>query len=81
MNWNHCNHRVREYNRSSFLSILSVDDMKIPHGSVPLTPDQASILTNYLYESNEDEAQLHLVLASITNAATFRESLLNCCEE
>lgn len=52
--------------------------MKIPRGSVPLTPDQASILTNYLCESSEDEAQLHLVLASITNAATFRESLLNC---
>lgn len=61
---------------SLFISIRILDDLKIPHGSVPLTPDQASILTNYLIESKEDEAQLHLVLANITNATTFRESLL-----
>ncbi len=50
------------------------DDIKIPDGGVPLTPDQASILTHFLYESNDDEEQLHHVLTSIANASTFKES-------
>ncbi len=48
--------------------------MKIPDGGVPLTPDQASILTRFLYESNNNEEQLHHVLISIANASTFKES-------
>jgi len=50
------------------------DDVKIPDGGVPLTPDQASILTHFLYESKNDEEQLHCVLTSIANASTFKES-------
>ncbi|CAF1334858.1 unnamed protein product [Rotaria magnacalcarata] len=50
---------------------------QIPDGSVPLTPDQASILTHFLCECNNDEEQLHYVLTSIANASTFKESQIN----
>lgn len=46
----------------------------MPDGGVPLTPDQAAILTRLLYESNQDDEQMHRVLTSIANASTFRES-------
>ncbi|CAF2399766.1 unnamed protein product [Rotaria sp. Silwood2] len=55
-----------------------LNETPIPDGSVPLTPDQASILTRFLYESNDDEEQqLHCVLTSIANASTFKESQIN----
>ena len=50
------------------------DEIKIPDGGVPLTPDQASILTRFLYESDDDEEKLHRVLISIANASTYKES-------
>ena len=53
---------------------FSADGTTIPDGGVPLTPDQAAILTRLLYESNQDEEQLHHVLTSIANASTYRES-------
>jgi len=56
------------------ISINFKDELKIPDGGVPLTPDQASILTHFLYESNNNEEQLHHVLISIANASTFKES-------
>jgi len=51
--------------------------MKIPDGGVPLTPDQASILTHFLYDSYKDQEKLHHVLTSIANASTFKESSFN----
>jgi hypothetical protein len=55
---------------------LFLDGIQIPDGSVPLTPDQAAILTRLLYESDSDDKneQLHIVLTSIANASTFLES-------
>jgi hypothetical protein len=52
------------------------DEIKIPDGGVPLTPDQASILTLFLYDSYKDEEKLHHVLTSIANASAFKESAL-----
>jgi hypothetical protein len=42
-----------------------------------LTPDQASILTHFLYDSYKDQEKLHHVLTSIANASTFKESSFN----
>ncbi len=53
------------------------DEIKIPGGGVPLTPDQASILTHFLYDSYKDQEKLHHVLTSIANASTFKESSFN----
>ncbi|CAF3944627.1 unnamed protein product [Rotaria sordida] len=58
-------------------SIEFFNETQIPDGSVPLTPDQASILTRFLYECNDDEEQLHCVLTSIANASSFKESQIN----
>ncbi|CAF1425782.1 unnamed protein product [Adineta steineri] len=76
-------HEFIDINSSSELdnddsdSIQILNEIQIPDGSVPLTPDQASILTHFLCESNNCEEQLHLVLTSIANASTFKESQIN----
>lgn len=53
------------------------DELQIPDGGVPLTPDQAAILIRFLCESVGNEEQLHHALTSIANASTFRESQIN----
>ncbi|UJR14018.1 hypothetical protein I4U23_001017 [Adineta vaga] len=58
-------------------SIQILDEIQIPSGSVPLTPDQASILTHFLYETQNNEEQLHQVLTSIANSSAFKESQIN----
>jgi len=55
----------------------SLNGTPMPDGGVPLTPDQAAILTRLLYESNHDDEQMHRVLTSIANASTYRESQIN----
>ena len=50
------------------------DELQIPDGGVPLTPDQAAILIRFLCESADNEEQLRQALTSIANASTFRES-------
>ncbi|CAF1102504.1 unnamed protein product [Rotaria sp. Silwood1] len=63
---------------TEYLKLKFKDETQIPDGSVPLTPDQASILTRFLYECNDnEEQQLHSVLTSIDNASTFKESQIN----
>ncbi len=49
-------------------------EVEIPGGGVPLTPDQAIVLTHFLDENNNDIERLHRVLTNIANAATFKES-------
>ena len=56
------------------IHIFYIDKIRIPSGSVPLTPDQASILTHFLYESHDNEEQLHYALKSIANTSVFKES-------
>ncbi len=74
------NHLQSSYSINSFSSsylksnFYFQDEIKIPNGGVPLTPDQASILTTFLYEYHHDEEQLHRVLRSIANASIFKES-------
>lgn len=46
----------------------------MPGGNLPLTPDQAIVLTRYLDETNDDIERLHRVLTNIANAATYKES-------
>ncbi|CAF1629160.1 unnamed protein product, partial [Adineta ricciae] len=58
-------------------SALTPNKIHIPSGSVPLTPDQASILTHFLYESHDNEEQLHYGLKSIANTSVFKESQIN----
>jgi hypothetical protein len=55
-------------------AIIEVD---IPGGGAPLSPEQATILTRFLYESLNNEDLLHRALTSIANAATFKESQIN----
>ncbi|CAF1074207.1 unnamed protein product [Didymodactylos carnosus] len=50
-------------------------EVQIPGGGVPLSPDQARILTRFLYDADVND--LHKALTNISNAATFRESQIN----
>ncbi|CAF1636504.1 unnamed protein product, partial [Adineta ricciae] len=58
-------------------SALTPNKIHIPSGSVPLTLDQASILTHFLSESHDNEEQLHYALKSIANTSVFKESQIN----
>ncbi|UJR33167.1 hypothetical protein I4U23_020623 [Adineta vaga] len=52
-------------------------EVNIPGGGVPLTPDQAIILTQFLDESDIDIERLNRILTNIANAATFSENQVN----
>ncbi|CAM4832757.1 unnamed protein product [Rotaria magnacalcarata] len=49
----------------------------IPGGCIPLTPEQAFVLTQFLDTTNNDTERLHRILTNMANSATFTESQVN----
>ncbi|CAM2710015.1 unnamed protein product [Rotaria socialis] len=58
-------------------SIRFQSDVDIPGGCIPLTAEQAFVLTQFLDTTNNDTERLHRILTNIANSATFTESQVN----